>query len=1334
MRKKLWKSFFLMLLTVLTVLSSSTVSFADWEDYGEDDTECCWCNNAITGADNYCDCGGGGGPHCSDSYDTGCFDSYHCENFGACGNTRDDCNICDDCNYCSECQYLNGVGGLHCSGCDNCGSGICEECAGDDDQYCEDCAIEKGLHCADCGGCFQSNTVCDHSGECNGNKYLCEECCDGQGFHCKVCGKHVEGGGDDGMFWCFCDSGPDDHCGYCGMEDYGGKYCSGCGRVLCEFNGDDPDTEFCEDCDLCLDCCYEKLLHCPECDAENIEPCEFGGQHCQNYCCVICEECDRCVEALDIEICTSCGLCVECCLERAEEAGCTCGEYCVESTDFDDHFCAQCGICFDETDQCEYCGLCETCSEENSDCSDGMCINDPEYEDHFCEVCSECFHEVDVCDTCAAAGVNRCTECCLEDSESLGCEHGICPNSDYWHCHYDDANGKCYDTDQHTYPIVRYIVISKTRIPVYGDTCSVCGYHKDGTPVINTQPTDKTVKVAASADTADKVSFRVSAMGDNLTYQWYYGNDTKVSDSSDGLISGATTPVLTIGTTACNEYLDALLKADPENIIYQTILKTNTFYCVVTNSAEDKSVTSDSARLYTKHNESGFRKDVITKQTIDYIPPEGGHISISYDHSTTHSKACVGGTYGLTGISKVLQGLVASCDQHTVTEPHTWTAWDYTVYPASRGHLGYARRICTKCGAWDIKEFKYVEEHEHVWSDTPVPVSVEVDVKDANGNVTGTKTSYQYHVYPCTVEGCPEQSAKEQHVWSGYVETVAPTDHSKGERSHTCLLCGYVEAKEIDVIPHVHDFPVKKTQTRYATADSQYVRRNAKGHYTICKGYRYISRTGEYVPCNARTALEPHNFSVTRLDEGTDKEGQYWVKFEYYCPTCGYKRNYKSFSETTTSEHLLFSEMTEFEWYVSKYNIRYYSYSKDEGNPAAIPADAVVTVFNDTGYLFDEETWSLSIYTIPDLQPVEIVSCNGYRCDFIMPDNDVYIQVGLATHTLEQCKHSKTYYDYSTAILGTCTESGKEPDKKCSLCKNTLKIGEAYPAYGHEWVLQEDTYKEPTCTAQGYTGKSICDVCGKVQQGDAIPANGHLTEGNYDYDENKHWPYCEICDKGFKADGEKHDFGEPVEANGAVYEFCKTCRYYHVIDGTMTGLDFDHTIYITDQSDSLDIRVRFYPTTTETKDIIQDMAKDTSELGTQYKVVVYDTYATKYRNSTRAVAYLVLNAPKGKQEYKIAISLGKEYRPWIETRTNYNMSGLVRLWGDVDLDGAVNRADVTILSRYVAKWDGYDTQVKDMDLADIDGDGTVNRADATFFSRYIAKWGDLYENTLRRLI
>jgi len=58
------------------------------------------------------------------------------------------------------------------------------------------------------------------------------------------------------------------------------------------------------------------------------------------------------------------------------------------------------------------------------------------------------------------------------------------------------------------------------------------------------------------------------------------------------------------------------------------------------------------------------------------------------------------------------------------------------------------------------------------------------------------------------------------------------------------------------------------------------------------------------------------------------------------------------------------------------------------------------------------------------------------------------------------------------------------------------------------------------------------------------------------------------------------------------------------------------------------------------------------------------------------------------------------------------------IYGDVNGDGEVNTADITLLRRYVAGWD----ITINLAAADVNGDGEVNTADITLLRRCVAGW------------
>ncbi len=59
--------------------------------------------------------------------------------------------------------------------------------------------------------------------------------------------------------------------------------------------------------------------------------------------------------------------------------------------------------------------------------------------------------------------------------------------------------------------------------------------------------------------------------------------------------------------------------------------------------------------------------------------------------------------------------------------------------------------------------------------------------------------------------------------------------------------------------------------------------------------------------------------------------------------------------------------------------------------------------------------------------------------------------------------------------------------------------------------------------------------------------------------------------------------------------------------------------------------------------------------------------------------------------------------------------------GDADGSGSVTKDDVTVLSRYIAGWEGYADKV-DTAAADVNRDGKLTKADATILARYVADW------------
>ena len=94
-----------------------------------------------------------------------------------------------------------------------------------------------------------------------------------------------------------------------------------------------------------------------------------------------------------------------------------------------------------------------------------------------------------------------------------------------------------------------------------------------------------------------------------------------------------------------------------------------------------------------------------------------------------------------------------------------------------------------------------------------------------------------------------------------------------------------------------------------------------------------------------------------------------------------------------------------------------------------------------------------------------------------------------------------------TAKAATCTEKGKEADKKCSRCEYT-ETGADIDALGHNLVGDITETQAPTCTAVG-KGTQHCDRCNTEVEVE-IPMIAHV-DANED-------GKCDVCNGDMPAD------------------------------------------------------------------------------------------------------------------------------------------------------------------------------------------------------------------------
>ncbi len=125
--------------------------------------------------------------------------------------------------------------------------------------------------------------------------------------------------------------------------------------------------------------------------------------------------------------------------------------------------------------------------------------------------------------------------------------------------------------------------------------------------------------------------------------------------------------------------------------------------------------------------------------------------------------------------------------------------------------------------------------------------------------------------------------------------------------------------------------------------------------------------------------------------------------------------------------------------------------------------------------------------------------------------------------------------EHTTTLQGakdpTCTETGYTGDTVCTVCGEMIEAGTEIPALGHKTEVQNA--KAATCTETGYTGDQVCTVCNEtIKKGEEIAALGHdLVKGETvaptETEEGYTVYKCSRCDVT-----EKHDIvpalGKPV--------------------------------------------------------------------------------------------------------------------------------------------------------------------------------------------------------------
>ena len=913
-----------------------------------------------------------------------------------------------------------------------------------------ECWVET--HCNDCGVCFGDTPYwCE---EC----YKCEDCM--EETHCSTCAK--------------CYIGNDDQlCGNC----YKGPCCS---------------ITICDSCGFCDDCANDDSdpMHCSLCNAcfgavdECVDDDDTGVIHCVD-CHTACEQCEECLLAK--ESCEECGLCKECCEINSEDGGCPDGETCVESAEWDEHICPGCdGWVTDKEDEdefCQTCELCKECCEGNSDCSEGMCAMDTDYADHFCEDCGLCFHDSDPCDK--DCNGQRCEVCCRDAVRAMGCDHDdwCFSDSDFenhlkaehsgvGHTHIASSSWSA-DGTQHWHPC-RYCDDQKLNPAGHEfdakGVCKVCGYISGSSIVITRQPRDVKCKTSiyGSGDYIEEpengllfsehnwVTFSVSAKslkGDGLTYQWYLKNNATGKSyemEETSYYVGVKTPTLRLSVSA------------------ESCMDDYSYFCVIGRKGDPSdTMKTAEAKLTASHAYS-------YKQAGVRVPTDDGERTPEYKvtwvdkNGDTHN-GVVGGDPKSDGHKLKCLFEAGYYEEHYMTSgskerifPHTFVL-DRSLEAVGGGRVDVLR--CSVCD-YTVPVKSHVHDYGWNWDYTGFG-----SIYEYTFNIGGsTKTVEQLilesdyaHPEKCMVPGC-EEFIMVPHSWGRWNVVLCPdTTGSKGGMEAECSVCEYKETKKID-----GDW----------TKDTALV--------TVKNGRatRMIVKPGDKIRLypEERDGQKAIGWKVEYLREYND--GPYVSKQWNYSQA-------KTLFKLVTNGSAL-------EWGCT---IPAFSAMGAPGGgqfffePVYAPCDhsggttvlnAKPQVCDRKGYTGDTACADCGKVIKPgsDIYP----PANAGHTGTLQP---LYYYGTLPSATTDASHGGKRY----NARSGDCRHRAYEGDYRCSDCGGTVK-GETGD-FKHSGPLELRDVRAATCTEKGYSGNRYCTKCNKIALKGTSTPSLHEIAGNY---------------------------------------------------------------------------------------------------------------------------------------------------------------------------------------------------------------------------------------------
>ncbi len=724
------------------------------------------------------------------------------------------------------------------------------------------------------------------------------------------------------------------------------------------------------------------------------------------------------------------------------------------------------------------------CCEGNSDCSEGMCAMDTDYADHFCEDCGLCFHDSDPCeDGCD----QRCKDCCRDAVRAMGCDHDDWCFSDpdfedhlrtehsgAGHTHIASATWEA-DGTRHWHPC-RYCDDKKLNAANHEfdakGVCKVCGYISGSAIVITRQPRGVKCKTSiyGSGDYNEEpengllyyennpVTFSVMARslkGDELTYQWYRKDNERPTAApyklpEDGYYKGVTTSTLKmpVSTQACQEDYS--------------------YYCVIgrKGDASDTLKTAE-AKLTATHAFSH-------KQAGEIVYTDDGEKTPEYKvtwvdkNGVTHD--------GIVGSVRKSEGHKVPClfeagsyEAHYMTTGSKERIFPHTFeYDRSYDAVGGGKVDVLYCTVCDYPLFVKSHVHDYGWNWDCTGFG---SIYEYTFNIGGsTKTVEQLilesgyaHPEKCMVPGC-EEFIMVPHSWGRWNVVLCPdTTGGRGGMEAECSVCEYKETEKIDG-DWTKDTAIVTVKNGRAT--------------------RMIVKPGDKIRLypEERPGQKAIGWKVEYLREYNDE------------PSVSKQWNY---SQAKTLFKLV-TNGSALEWGCT---IPAFSamgapgggqfffepvYASCDHSGGTTVLNAKAQVCDRKGYTGDTACADCGhiISAGSDIYP----PANAGHTGTLQP----LYYYGTNNSATTDASHGGKRYN---ARSGDCRHRAYEGDYRCTACGGTVK-GETGD-FKHSGPFELRDVRAATCTEKGYSGNRYCAACDRIAQKGVSTPSLHEIAGNY---------------------------------------------------------------------------------------------------------------------------------------------------------------------------------------------------------------------------------------------